>query len=395
MGRRPTLLLLLLLGCLALHCPQSAGARKGSRSKRAAAKEQRKQLVELTPSGRDPRGGAIDPAAAAQAALAAVADDVERHCSIDRLPTIDVATFLSEYFQKQPLILTNASDNSAAGARWTLDYLRETYGDKRVTLGSPYASSVLEQPPGREKLGDYIQRLQDGKLAGGAEYVWHTVSRDFFSAASDESWIPLGALQHTPAAETLVVGAAVEVGSLAQLREAWEGYDSWSEDYAWQAGQPARVTGLDEADGTVQLRFVADRKLWSAFEVRRPSENENGCVIPFQSVFVTHVCPTPVWANRWLFHIHFTKTRTDGGIFLCDRRFTPRTSRTMKERPCRCSPWVALTLGSHSTFTKMATPRCCGVASSGVSTRRGQKNGSFEPFLHSNDQFTKTGSGQT
>jgi hypothetical protein len=72
MGRRPTLLLLLLLGCLALHCPQSAGARKGGRSKRAAAKEQRKQLVELTPSGRDPRVGAIDPAAAAQAALAAV-----------------------------------------------------------------------------------------------------------------------------------------------------------------------------------------------------------------------------------------------------------------------------------------------------------------------------------
>ena len=127
----------------------------------------------------------------------------------------------------------------------------------------------------------------------------------------------------------------------------------------------------------------------------RDKHRENGCVITFQSVFVTHVCPTPVWANRWFFHIHFTKTRTDGGIFLCDRRFTPRTSRTMKERPCRCSPWVALTLGSHSTFTKMATPRCCGVASSGVSTRRGQKNGSFEPFIHPNDHFTKTGSGQT
>ena len=221
-----------------LQSVHECGARKGGRAKRAAKHHQHSSL-DPTASGRDPTGGAGDPAAAAQAALHAVADDVAQRCSIDRLSTISTTTFLSEYFQKKPLILSNYTQNAGVRWRWTLDYLAETYGNKKVSLGSPYAENVVNQPKRRERLGDYIKRLKEGQVAGGAEYIWNTVSREFFSSGSDESWVPLGALQGPP--HSVAAGADVAIGELAQLKEAWEQYESWSDDYQWQANQPARV----------------------------------------------------------------------------------------------------------------------------------------------------------
>ena len=244
---RPLLQGLVLL-LLLLQAPRH-GARKSSR----AGKKPRSAAVDaLTSSGRDPRGGAADPAAAAAAALDAVAADAAS-CGIDRLATIDVPSFLASYFQKKPLILTNASDNSAAAARWSLDYLSETYGQKKVSLGSPYAETVLEQPTRREKLGSFIARLRSGTAAGGAEYVWHTVSREFFNAEPDATWLPLAALLqqqqgHQSAPE---VGSAVTVGGYEQLKAAWSVYDEWSDEYTWQIDQPATVLAIDDTDGTV------------------------------------------------------------------------------------------------------------------------------------------------
>lgn len=48
------------------------------------------------------------------------------------------------------------------------------------------------------------------------------------------------------------------VDSLEKLRAAWEAYDEWSEDYVWQADQTAFITDMDEADGTVLLKFVEE-----------------------------------------------------------------------------------------------------------------------------------------
>ena len=176
---------------LALALLSAAAPVADSRKSKGRSKG-RPRADALTPTGRDPRGGAADPAAAAREALAAVQGDVAA-CSIDRRPTIDVPTFLSEYFQRKPLILTNATDTTAARERWTLGYLRETYGEKKVSLGSPYAETVLEQPKRRERLGSFIERLQAGRVGGGAEYIWHTVSRGFLNAEDASLWSPFEA----------------------------------------------------------------------------------------------------------------------------------------------------------------------------------------------------------
>ncbi len=268
MGYRRTLvaLVLQLQVLVVLQSLQEGDARRASRAKREAKQQQHISYDArlLTSSGRDPTGGTDDPTAAAQAALHAVAGDAAQQCRVDRLPTITTSSFLSEYFHKKPLILTNITENAPVRWRWTLDYLAETYGNKKVSFGSPYAESVVDQPTRREKLGKYISRLKEGKAAGGAEYIWNTVSREFFSEGSDESWVPRSALRDP--SQPVVAGANVTVGGLSQLMDAWERYDSWSDDYQWQANQPARVVELDDSDGTVLLSFVADRHLWSSFE---------------------------------------------------------------------------------------------------------------------------------
>ena len=41
----------------------------------------------------------------------------------------------------------------------------------------------------------------------------------------------------------------------AKLRAAWEAYEEWSEEYAWQAGLSGTIVDLDPDDGTVQIYY--------------------------------------------------------------------------------------------------------------------------------------------
>eukprot|EP01051_Picozoa_sp_SAG22_P013646 SAG22_NODE_1553_length_4141_cov_2.014349_1_plen_242_part_00 len=50
-------------------------------------------------------------------------------------------------------------------------------------------------------------------------------------------------------------GTKVTVGDLAKLRAAWESYDEWSEDYAWQAGLSGVIVDIDAEDGTLQVYY--------------------------------------------------------------------------------------------------------------------------------------------
>ena len=67
----------------------------------------------------------------------------------------------------------------------------------------------------------------------------------------DATWLPLAALAGSPHA----VGARVAVHPYALLVKAWAAYDSWEEDYAWQAEQAGRITELDLSDGTALVSF--------------------------------------------------------------------------------------------------------------------------------------------
>ena len=70
--------------------------------------------------------------------------------------------------------------------------------------------------------------------------------------------------------EKVEKGAKVTVGAFDQLKAAWEEYDEWTEDYAWQEGESAYILDLDEADGTVLLKFVDD-----APEIKKEEEQKN------------------------------------------------------------------------------------------------------------------------
>ena len=95
-----------------------------------------------------------------------------------------------------------------------------------------------------------------------------------------ESWVPISALRGLP--HPVTPGDDVIVGGVGQLKESWERYDSWSDEYYWRANQPAHVVDVDGEDGTVLLHFVADRNLWSPFEGfhTRSSKNTKGAEVP-------------------------------------------------------------------------------------------------------------------
>ena len=82
--------------------------------------------------------------------------------------------------------------------------------------------------------------------------------------------------------EKMERGAKVTVGDFKQLKKAWEEYDEWSEDYAWQQGESAYVVDLDEADGTVLLKFVEE-----APEIKEKEEDKPK--ITFQTAPIKHI----------------------------------------------------------------------------------------------------------
>lgn len=77
-------------------------------------------------------------------------------------------------------------------------------------------------------------------------------------------------------------GMKVTIGSFKQLKEAWEEYDEWSEDYAWQEGETAYVLDMDEADGTVLLKFVEE-----APEIKEEEEEKPKAT--FQTAPIKHI----------------------------------------------------------------------------------------------------------
>ena len=82
--------------------------------------------------------------------------------------------------------------------------------------------------------------------------------------------------------EKVEKGAKVTVGAFDQLKAAWEEYDEWTEDYAWQEGESAYILDLDEADGTVLLKFVDD-----APEIKK--EEEQKPKVTFQTAPIKHI----------------------------------------------------------------------------------------------------------
>ena len=93
--------------------------------------------------------------------------------------------------------------------------------------------------------------------------------------AEDETWIPATALR----AKSFEKGEEAKVVGLKQLKEAWEAYDEWSEDYAWQAGQSAFILDLDEEDGTVLLKFTEEA----------PEVKETEVAVTFQNAPIKHI----------------------------------------------------------------------------------------------------------
>lgn len=93
-------------------------------------------------------------------------------------------------------------------------------------------------------------------------------------------WIPSTALAGDGSA-VAKKGAAVTVGDMATLRTAWETYDEWSEDYAWQTGMSGTIVDLDAEDGTIQLYYGE-----AEAEV---VEDEKPATVTFETAPIKHI----------------------------------------------------------------------------------------------------------